>query len=306
MAEKGIKRICISSSDLNRSLSFYTDEIGLKLICKGTLNAEKVHDLYGLDSGEAEYAMLSNEEQATLLQLIMFAGTPTKLIREGRPSWDYGYYDVAFRVKNNWKEYDYFTAKGFEYYCQPTRYAADWINLDVLESVLSGPDKLPMALIERLIEPIPKFPGRFSIFTDCAITVENADEADRFYIDVLGLTKTFDQTLPDGLVDDIVGIPNGTHTRMLMYSGENTPITECLEYSLKGRSMRDDAKPSNAGIFSVAYETENIDELILRATENGFNTVRPPVKVKMAPYGKIYQATVSGPSGILVELFQLL
>ena len=77
---------------------------------------------------------------------------------------------------------------------------------------LKGPDAMPMALIERLKEPIPRFEGMFSIFTDVAQTVASGEEAARFYEGVLGLSKVFDEELPDGLVDDIVGVPHGTHT----------------------------------------------------------------------------------------------
>ena len=194
-------------------------------------------------------------------------------------------------------------SRGYGHYCPPTRYVADWIGLDVLEAVLKGPDSMPMALIERLREPIPKFDGRFSIFTDCAITVGDAEEATRFYADTLGMKKIFDQVLPDGLVDEIVSVPAGTHTRMLMYSGGNTPITECLEYSLKGRPMCDVAKPENAGIFAVAYETEDIHALLKKAEVNGFSkTLREAVEISMEPYGKILTALINGPSDIPVEM----
>lgn len=306
MNDNGIKRICISVSNLEKSLSFFVDEFELKEVCRGTMTTAETKALYGLENSDARYVMLKNEDQPTLLQLIEFSNTPKKQIRRGRPSCDFGYYDVAFRAKDNSSEYDYFREKGFEYFCPPTRYVADWINLDVLEAVLVGPDCMPIALIERLREPIPKFDGRFSIFTDCAQTVESGEDATKFYVNVMGLSKVFDEVLPDGLVDDIVGVPHGTHTRMLMYAGGNTPITECLEYSLKGVPMTDIAKPENVGVFSVAYETENVDSLVKLAAENGFVTLRGPVHASVLPYGDIKAAQISGPSGMLVEVYQIL
>lgn len=209
MKDIGIKRICVSVSELEKSLAFFTGEMELTEVCRGRLDEQTVAAVYGLESSAAEYAMLKNEEQPTLLQLICFTNTPKRPIREGRPSWDFGYYDVAFRAKDNSWAYEHFKDLGFDYYCPPTRYVADWINLDVLEGVLKGPDAMPMALIERLKEPIPRFEGMFSIFTDVAQTVASGEEAARFYEGVLGLSKVFDEELPDGLVDDIVGVPHG-------------------------------------------------------------------------------------------------
>ena len=306
MKDIGIKRICVSVSELEKSLAFFTGEMELTEVCRGRLDEQTVAAVYGLGSSAAEYAMLKNEEQPTLLQLICFTNTPKRPIREGRPSWDFGYYDVAFRAKDNSWAYEHFRDLGFDYYCPPTRYVADWINLDVLEGVLKGPDAMPMALIERLKEPIPRFEGMFSIFTDVAQTVASGEEAARFYEGVLGLSKVFDEELPDGLVDDIVGVPHGTHTRMLMFAGGNTPITECLEYSLKGRPMSDVAKPENVGGFATAYETEDLDALLERCAAAGFETAVPPLRLRLEPYGEIRLARVNGPSGMSVELFQAL
>lgn len=301
MQAEGIMRICVCASDINNSIDFFTHEMELTVVERGVLDSEAVNALYGLHS-EARYAMLSNRDQPTLLELLEF-DVPGSSIRIGRPSWDYGYYDVAFRAKDNAAEHEHFTAMGLNYYCPPTRYVADWINLDVLEAVLCGPDSMPMALIERLKEPIPKFDGRFSIFTDVAQTVENGEEADRFYADVLGLKKVFDETLPDGLVDAIVSVPPGTHTRMLMYSGGDTPISECLEYSLKGRSMSDSARPGNYGIFCTAYERQDLDAVLEDARRAGFEVIRGIYEYELKPYGKIRSAFISGPSGMLVEVY---
>lgn len=306
MKDIGIKRICVSVSELEKSLAFFTGEMELTEVCRGRLDEQTVAAVYGLGSSAAEYAMLKNEEQPTLLQLICFTNTPKRPIREGRPSWDFGYYDVAFRAKDNSWAYEHFRDLGFDYYCPPTRYVADWINLDVLEGVLKGPDAMPTALIERLKEPIPRFEGMFSIFTDVAQTVASGEEAARFYEGVLGLSKVFDEELPDGLVDDIVGVPHGTHTRMLMFAGGNTPITECLEYSIKGRPMSDVAKPENVGVFATAYETEDLDALLERCAAAGFETAVPPLRLRLEPYGEIRLARVNGPSGMSVELFQAL
>lgn len=306
MKDIGIKRICVSVSELEKSLAFFTGEMELTEVCRGRLDEQTVAAVYGLGSSAAEYAMLKNEEQPTLLQLICFTNTPKRPIREGRPSWDFDYYDVAFRAKDNSWAYEHFRDLGFDYYCPPTRYVADWINLDVLEGVLKGPDAMPMALIERLKEPIPRFEGMFSIFTDVAQTVASGEEAARFYEGVLGLSKVFDEELPDGLVDDIVGVPHGTHTRMLMFAGGNTPITECLEYSIKGRPMSDVAKPENVGVFATAYETEDLDALLERCAAAGFETAVPPLRLRLEPYGEIRLARVNGPSGMSVELFQAL
>ncbi len=305
ITDNGIMRICVSVSDLQKSCDFFVHELDLTEVCHGFFDKNTVKKLYGINS-RAEYVMLKNDVQPTLLELLYLENSPKNEIRNGRPSWDFGYYDIAFRAKDNTQSMKHFKDAGYTYFCEPVHYTADWINLDVLEGVLRGPDCIPLAMIERLKEPIPVFDGNFSIFTDSAVTLEDAEETIRFYTEVIGLTKTFDEVLPDGLVDEVVSVPNGTHTRMLMFSGGNTPITECLVYSKKGVPMSDVATPENVGIFAMAYETDNLQALLERANANGFHTTNGPVQVELAPYGRIELAHISGPSDIMVEVFQIL
>lgn len=86
--ENGILRICVGTSDLARSAAFFTRELELTEVCRGTLAPEHVRGLYGLDCS-ADYLMLRNDEQPTLLQLIQLNGVPGRPIRAGRPSWDF-------------------------------------------------------------------------------------------------------------------------------------------------------------------------------------------------------------------------
>lgn len=306
LADSGIKRICVSVSDLEKSLRFFVDEMELKVAARGSLDSAAVEALYQIKGSSAQYAMLENQVQPSLLQLIQFSGSSRKEIRRDRPSWDPGYYDIAFRAKDNTASLKHFKEKGYSYFCEPVRYVADWIDLDVLEGVMEGPDCIPIAMIERLKEPIPKFDGRFSIFTDTAVTLDDGEEATAFYEGVLGLKKIFDETLPDGLVDEVVSVPAGTHTRMLMFSGGNTPITECLVYSKIGRPMKDVAKPENLGIFAMAYERDDMEETLEKAAAAGHKTIAGPVELELLPYGRIRTALVEGPSGVTVEIFKIM
>lgn len=73
MTDNGIKRICVSVSNLARSTAFFVEEMELEKVCSGSMNMEDVRKMYGLDNCKADYVMLKNDEQPTLLQLIEFS-----------------------------------------------------------------------------------------------------------------------------------------------------------------------------------------------------------------------------------------
>ena len=48
MTDNGIKRICVSVTDLNKSTSFFVEEMELEKVCSGTMNKDDVQIMYGL------------------------------------------------------------------------------------------------------------------------------------------------------------------------------------------------------------------------------------------------------------------
>jgi len=57
------------------------------------------------------------------------------------------------------------------------------------------------------------------------------DACNPFYTQVLGYTSVFDRDLPDGLIDEVVGLPPGSRSRLnLMYQLETkTPAVELIQ-----------------------------------------------------------------------------
>lgn len=301
----GVVRICISVNDLAKSLGFFTNMLEFTQVGSGMLTADVVSALYGLE-GEARYAIVKNEYQSTTLQLIEFDARTGACIRTDRPSWDPGYFDVAMRCDNNAAVHKHLTKLGYTYYCEPHEYTAEWSGSTVSEAVLCGVDDVPTTMIESVSEPRPEFDGLFKNMTDIAMCMSDLDASDAFYVGVLGLEKAYDEMLEDGLVDSILSLPEGTHTRMVYYSdpGGNTAVIEGLQFSIEGTSMADVAQPQNAGIFAMCYEVEDLEATMQKATDAGFTAHGEPVEHVLAVYGTVRSVLVDGFDGALAELFQ--
>lgn len=306
MKYSGILRICVSVKQLENSVKFYRDYMGYHVAAEGSMDEKTCMSMYAIEASTAKYVMLKNDVQDTLLQLIEFSNNSGKYVRDGRRPWDYGYLDIAVRAKDNYRSCLELTSLGYEYMSTPVRYVADWIDMDVSEGVLIGPDRLPIAMIQRLKDPIPQFDGKFSLITDCAQVMRDMDEAKRFYGELLGFNKVFDSAMPDGLVDPVVQVPYGTHTHMVMYQSAGCPVVELINYSIEGRSMSDTAKPQNIGLFATAFQTDCVEETASACKSAGFPVIRGPVIIELAPYGRVKTIWVNGPSDTIVEFFEVL
>ena len=304
---KGIERICISVTDLETVAPFFTDTLELTHVADGTMSKEEVKALYGMDA-EAKYTLVKNDVQTTILQLIEFDPQPTKTIRSQADAWDFGYFDIALRTQDNDKVYDDFTAMGYKFGCKPYSYVTTWSGAEVKEGVLIGPDDIPFAVIEKTPNT-PAFEGMFRNFPDSVVVVEDMDEADRYYVDTLGLVKAFDMVMEDGLVDDLFGLELGVHTRIVMYAGAGeTPIVELIEFTnKKGKNLTEEgiSVPANAGTFATCFEVENLEEAIAKHEANGFMTTSEIVEREVASVGKIRSVMISGPSKVMMELYEI-
>ena len=305
---QGIMRISVSASDLATTKAFFDDVMEMNFVAEGELDKETVKALYGMDAS-AKYAMYQNNLQNTLIQVMEFDPKPTKKAREGFNVWDGGYFDIAYRCQDNDEAYAKFTEMGYEFPTPPYRYVTSWSNSEVLEAVMYGPDNIPIALMGKT-KSTPAFEGTFRNMPDSVLIVDSIEEADKYYVDTLGVTKVFDMVLEEGLVEPIFNLEGNAQIHMTMYMGADvaTPVIEIISFeALDGVSITEKGGVLGdyAGKFATCYQVENLEEAIAKHEANGFGKYAEIAEYELAPYGKVRSVLVYGPSKALVELFEI-
>lgn len=306
MVSNGIDRIKISVSDLSASVAFFRDTIEMTVVAEHSLESLPFCALWGLPPGTSARAVcLKNDEQSTMVELIEITPNRGRFIREGARTYDPGLFDIAFRTKNLVATYEHLKRQGYRFVSPPVVYTADWANVTVAEAILIGPNEMPVALIERLSEPKPVIRGRFGTMVDVAQYVPDMDACAPFYTDILGYTSVFDAELPQGLIDEVVGFPPGTTSRMnLMYQTQTkTPAVELIWSSAGGRPLGDAVHPLHFGLFAMTFETADLDGLLRRVAGAGYAVLAGPVAYEAPVHGPVRAATVRGPNDVLIELF---
>ena len=307
MVKNGIDRIKISVESLDESVSFFRDTMEMQLVAETELDAAAIQELWGLPSGTtALAAYLKNDEQTTLLELTQFKPNSGKYIRSDTEQHDLGIFDVAFRAKDIDAVYKDFKAKGVEFVSAPVVYTAEWANVTVKEVIFFGPNRMPIALIERLSEPKPVIEGRFGSMVDAAQFVPDMDQVRPFYTDLLGYTAVFDKDLPDGLIDEVLGLPAGTHSRMafLLQLETNTPAVELIVCKPSGESLADVIAPDHIGLFGLTFEVDNLSELQEKVTAAGYPVKYGPVDMEIPERGLTRSLVIAGPNQAWLEFFE--
>ena len=308
MIKNGIARILIGVRDLSESVEFYRDNFGMSIVADYSLDSVTINQLWNLPQGTTGHAVaLKNDEQTTLLELIEFKPNSGKFMRTGGNTTDYGLFTIAFRAKDVDAAYHRFQQQGYKFICPPITYTPNWVPVTVKEAIMVGPNETPIALIERLTEPIPVFEGDFGIMLDSSQIVEDLDSVTKFYVDILGLTTIFDQVLPQGMIDDILNFPKGTESRMAFITqpDSKTPLLEFLQLSVEGKYLSDVAKPPNLGIFASAFATDNLAALTQKLQNQGIKILSGPVELSISDRESANAIVVEGPNGVNLQFFEL-
>ena len=306
MVTKGIDRIKISVRDMEESLTFFRDTMEMSLVREAKLDAAPFGELWDDPSiTSVRAAWLGNDEQTTLIELVQVSPHSGRFTREEARPYDFGLFDVAFRAKDIDSVYSNLKGRGYEFLSAPVTYTADWVNLTVKEVILVGPNRMPIALIERLSGEKPVIHGRFGTMVDAAQFVPEMEEAIRFYTEVLGYTCFFDKPLAEGLVDELLQLPPGTKSRMalLVQGGTQTPAVELVQTSAPAQSLSGVTGPSRYGLFALSFESSDLTALLARIRETGYGTVGP-VELETGVHGRVQAAVARGPNQVLWEFFE--
>ena len=165
---------------------------------------------------------------------------------------------------------------------------------------------MPIALIERLSEPKPVIEGRFGAIVDAAQFVADMEQVRPFYTEILGYTSVFDRDLPDGLIDEVLKLPPGTHSRMafLLQQETHTPAVELIVCTPPGKPLADVIGPTRLGLFGLAFEVENLLELQDKVMAAGYPVESGPVEMELPERGLIRALVVTGPNQARLEFFE--
>ena len=305
MAVSALDRVLISTGSLKESLAFYRDWVGLEVAAEGYRITADINALWRTRADAARFALLAMKGHHTLVELVEFSSGSKEFIRDGGNATDYGTYDIAFSVQDIEGIYQELTRRRYSFVSQPQEYQPPWLPVTVKETILIGPDNVHIAHLERMTPDRQKGP-KYLRFLDTAQVVASTDEALRFYCGTLGLKAQQPVTLPRGPVSRVLGLPADSDVK-LTFSGDpagRSVMVEFLESSARGKPLAGRSRPPNRGIFALSFEVDNLSSTLADCARARVEILSKPLETTIPDRGKATAATVIGPSGVMVELFE--
>lgn len=140
----GIHHSSVSVSDLDRSLAFYRDSLGLKLLYTSEGGGEETSRGVGLKGAKMRLAVLeAGDDTIELIQYVTPEGKPYKL----QPC-DIGSMHIAFRVSDVHKMCEELKRKGVKFNAQPIE-IKDGSMKGWLWTYFKDPDGAQLELVEQ-------------------------------------------------------------------------------------------------------------------------------------------------------------
>lgn len=267
-----IYHVNVNCSDLERSLAFYRDGLGLSTLTRTTPTEPQPGAAFGLDLVQWDAWILTGDRghAGAVLDLLEWK-VPPPASRPRTRATDVGFNRLAISVPDLDAAYERVRALGAS--CRTEPRAIDFGGIVVRAFVCGDPDGTQLSVVEgdevRLVH----------ITVNCA----HLDESVRFYRDVMGLQpgRAID---PPPLPGELFGLDGEVDLRLqLMRDPVSGFAVELVEWRRPRITSWGFRKANDLGIFRMAWLTDDIDRDYARLLAAGVCCYTPPAELRMGP-----------------------
>ncbi len=310
------RSITVGVGDLNEALELFHRRMDLDMESSGDVPTDVLR-AWGLpQTAKACYALLSRDRYpAGKLRLVEWNGINVHRVRTDHLP---GGSDSAFDIGP--KSVDFFAPaeievsiallerEGYPAVYGPVRYAGS----NMAQVIHAGPDGMPMMVMTRPAGPSPDMradlpPDTYSEIVTISLITESRVNNDRFYGELLGLTKRMDgEASPSSasVVAELTGVPQGTRVHYQMFVEKDQPSAKfvIVQYpggdpTGQGKRLIKRMKPGALGLCLLSFERPNLDAFVQVAVDLGFEVEHEPNETT---WGRL--ALVRGPNEELIEI----
>lgn len=150
---RSIGHVGIYVKDMETSLKFYRDVLGLKVLEDLTLvNSREADNITGIKQTKLRVVIVKSggEEKATPIELMQFHDLPDSPINLSAHPYNPGRPEVSFLVSNIDGLYEQLRAKGVQFHCSPQLFAGEGYR--VKATYFRDPDGTILELMEEVGE----------------------------------------------------------------------------------------------------------------------------------------------------------
>ena len=311
----------IGVADMERSLGFYRDVIGLNVTEPRAWSGESLAAQWQspLDmEAEAILATYPGSRVGRVMLVRFHADSRREVRAEGETRW------IGLGNLNFYNNHIHETARrlseaGYRFWSEPTTYEMNKAVGSPTEVVFEAPDSVPVNLVQ-LVRGTKTQTGEMAAFLDShgmtptgftqvvtsAHYVRDMDAAVRFHRRVLGMEPLIDAILDRPEQNNFLNLPPGARTHVVFVKGHMFgKVALCAPLNYECVDLTGRAEAPNIGYLAMGFEVPDIDDAITRARSLGTEIAAEPREIDLPHLGRLRGAVVRAPgSGARYHLYE--
>lgn len=317
--------VVIGAENLDASLQFYADTLGLEVIETATWRGPEFERHWNLPAGSAaKCAFLGHgADPVGRIQLMEFDAKDRKLVRERELQRANGLLNLNIYTSDIFSDHGKLKAQGFNFWSEPSHTDFGPGVGEIREVMCDGPDGIVINLVQLMTEDpktlsgkilafIEKYGRTHTGFTAVATTshgVEDMEKATEFYYGPLKMTLFMDTVLEGAAYNKAIGLPEHAETHSVFVQGGHEygkiALSSPMNYELP--SLVPDAVAPNIGYLAQSFQVNDLDQVASECADIGVDILSVPQDLSLPGRGPCRAMVVRNPgSGALQEIFQQL
>lgn len=324
MVSTAVSAVIISVENLEKSLAFYKQTLGLDVTETRTWQGAGFERYWHLPAGaKARCAFLKyGPDPVGRVQLMEFDAPNRKQIRKPGIKRASGLFNLNIYSSDVRRDYAELKAQGYEFWGEPNHLNFGPAVGEALEFAFEGPDGVVINLVECLTQD-PKTmighlyhfmnsygrtPTGFTPVATTAHTVTDTQKALDFYYGPLGMKLFAESEISGEATNRAMGIRTDARTRSVIIQGNHDygkiALAQPLNYEVP--NLVPDAVPPNIGYLAQSFQVADLDAAAAACAALGAAVFTAAQDIDLPGRGACRAMIVRNPgSGALQELFQL-
>jgi catechol 2,3-dioxygenase-like lactoylglutathione lyase family enzyme len=315
--------VVISVEDLDESLEFYAETLGLDVAETLTWQGAEFERYWQVPEGTtARCAFLEHgADPVGRIQLMEFDAPDRKLIRVPGIRRATGLFNLNLYTRDIKQDFLQLRSQGFDFWSEPAYNNFGPGVGETMELAFDGPDGVVINLVELLTEDpqtlighINSFvseygrtPAGFTAVVTTAHSVLDMEKALAFYYGPLHMKLFVDSILEGAETNAALNLPEGSRTHSVLVQGDHEygKIALAAPMNYEVPNLVPDAVAPNIGYLAQSFQINDIAETVSACAAVGAEVFSAAIEIDLPGRGRCKAILVRNPgSGALQELFQ--
>ena len=324
-ASAPVSVVVIGVENLDASLAFYADTIGLEIAETLVWQGSDFEHYWQVPAGTtARCAFLKHgADPVGRIQLMEFDAPNRKLVRPPGIRRATGLFNLNLYTRDIAKDFEQLKSQGFQFWSEPAYNNFGPAVGETMEGAFDGPDGVVINLVELLTEDPKTLIGHIHSFVTeygrtstgytavvtTAHCVHDMDKALAFYYGPLHMKLFVESILQGAETNRALNLPEDAQTRSVLVQGnhEYGKIALASPMNHEIPNLVPDALPPNIGYLAQSFQIDDLAEAASACAAVGAEEFSSPLEIDLPGRGKCATMLVRNPgSGALQELFQVL